>query len=209
MRCRRSGAAFLGAVVGSVALLAVLLLSAPNAAVAAPKNSAGQGEAAAKSKEAGAKEKDEGAKTGLKNVLGDSKGEGGPVLIKSDSLNLNAKDRLFIYQGNVEVVRDDLTITAQTVEGRYDDQNRIKTILCKTNVVITKGDGLRATSNRALYKVDAAKIELTENPEVINKGNALAADKITVFIDEDRSEAEGNVRVKVLKPDESGTMLGR
>lgn len=176
--------------IGASLALAVLL-SAPFA-FAAPKDSPA---------------KDPGAKSGgLKNVLGDSKGEEGPVLIKSDTLSLNAKDRVFVYQGNVEVVRDDLTITAQTVEGRYDDQNRIKTILCKTNVVITKGDGLRATSNRALYKVDNATIELTENPEVINKGNALAADKVTVFIDEDRSEAEGNVRVKVLKPDEAATI---
>ena len=130
---------------------------------------------------------------------------GGPLYIKSDTLELNSKARLFIYKGNVELVRADVTITANIVEGKYDRQNRLETILCRGNVVITKGEGMRATSNRALYNVSAATIELTEAPELYREGNALSADKVTVYIDEDRSEAEGNVRVKVIKPTEGAS----
>lgn len=140
---------------------------------------------------------------GLKNVFQESPGaDGGPLYIKSDTLELNSKARVFVYKGNVELVRDDVTITATTIEGKYDAQSRLETVVCRGNVVITKGEGMRATSNRAVYNVAAATIELTEAPELFREGNALSADKVTIFIKEDRSEAEGNVRVKVIKPNE-------
>lgn len=152
------------------------------------------------------KPKDGSGKTplgGMKEMFQESPtAAGGPLYIKSDSLELNSKSRVFLYKGNVELVRDDVTITANNVEGKYNAENQLETILCRGNVVITKGEGMRATSNRALYNVRAATVELTEAPELYREGNALSADKVTIFIDEDRSEAEGNVRVKVIKPSE-------
>jgi len=130
-------------------------------------------------------------------------GGGGPLFIKSDTLELNSKSRVFVYKGNVEVVRDDVTITSNIVEGQYDSQNRLQTIIAKGNVVITKGESMKSTANRAVYNVPAANIVLTEGPELYRDGNALAADKVTMFINEDRSEAEGNVRVKVVKPEDT------
>lgn len=130
-------------------------------------------------------------------------GGGGPLFIKSDTLELNSKSRVFVYKGNVEVVRDDVTITANMVEGQYDAQNRLQTIISKGDVVITKGDSMKSTANRAVYNVAAATIVLTEGPELYRDGNALAADKVIMYVNEDRSEAEGNVRVKVVKPEEA------
>lgn len=146
----------------------------------------------------------------LKDALGgkSSGGNDAPLFIKSDTLSLDSKGRIFTYKNNVQVQRDDLLITADTVEGRYDDSNQIKTVLASGNVVITKGDGLKATSNRAVYFVPEARIELTEAPELYRGGNALAADKVTIFVNEDRSEAEGNVRVKVLKDAKTGITPG-
>lgn len=143
---------------------------------------------------------------GLKQMMGtEASGKGGPLYIKSDSLELNSKDRIFTYRGNVEMVRDDVTITAHSVEGRYDTENRLETVLCVGNVVITKGESMKATSDRGLYKVAVGVVELTEGPELYREGNVLAADKITVFLNEDRSEAEGNVRVKVIKSNDATT----
>lgn len=142
--------------------------------------------------------------TSLKDVMGaGSSTPDMPLYIKSDSLALDSKGRVFTYTGNVQVVRDDLTITADSVEGRYDEQSRLQTIIARSNVVITKGESMKATANRAHYKVGSAVIELTENPELYRAGNALAADKVTMYINEDRSEAEGNVRMKVVKTDEA------
>lgn len=156
--------------------------------------------------------KAEGEKSGvasLKDSLGQKGGsKDAPLYIKSDTLSLDSKGRVFTYRKNVEVKREDLTITADLVEGRYDDANKIQTLLATGNVVITRGEGLKATANRAKYFVPAARIELTEAPELYRNGNALAADKVTVFVNEDRSEAEGNVRVKVLKDSPTSQAMG-
>ena len=141
--------------------------------------------------------------TSLKGLMGDQKGEGAPLYVKSDSLRLNAKQKVFIYDGNVEIVRGDVRITCDSMKGTYGDDSKLKTILCQDNVVITRGEVLRASSNRAHYDVSESEIELTEGPELARDGNLLSADKITIFVDEDRSEAEGNVRVKVIKADGS------
>jgi len=171
-----------------------------------PNNSDASSEKPEKHEDSGDKaKKDSGGGNSLKQVLQESPtSEGGPLYIKSDTLELNSKDHIFTYKGNVEVVRDDVTITADIVEGKYDDKNQLQTILCRQNVVITKGESMRSTANRAVYHVASATIELTEGPELYREGNALAADKVTMYINEDRSEAEGNVRVKVIKSDEAG-----
>ncbi len=147
---------------------------------------------------------DKSKSASLKGLLGDKPKAGAkeaPLFIKSDSLEVNSKERVFIYKNNVELTKDDLKVTANFVEGYYSESNDIEKITCRGNVVITKGTALKATANRALYKVAAAIIELTENPEVYKEDNVLAADKIRIFVNEDRSEAEGNVRVKVIKAD--------
>jgi lipopolysaccharide transport protein LptA len=136
----------------------------------------------------------------LQGLVGKSKGQSdSPVYIKSDTLDLNSKSRIFSYRGNVEVKRDDLIITAKVIDGYYTADNKIEKMIAKDNVVVTRGEGLRSVSNRAIYKVDANIIELTEKPELFKDGSVLAADKITIYVKEDRSEAEGNVRVRVVK----------
>ena len=141
--------------------------------------------------------------TGFRQALSIDKGDNeAPLFVKSNTLSLDAKARVFTYRGDVEITREDMRITADVVIGKYDKNNKIQRIICEDNVVITKGTGLRASSDRAVYNVPAATIVLTEGPELFDRGNVLSADKVTVFIDEDRSEAEGEVRVKVVKTDE-------
>jgi lipopolysaccharide export system protein LptA len=140
---------------------------------------------------------------GIKQALaGGGGGSKDPVFIQSDTLNLDSKGRIFTYRGNVHVLRGDLEITSDVLVGKYSENQELENILCRGNVVVTRGEGMRATSNRAFYNVQSSKIELTEEPELNRGGNVLAADKIIVFVNEDRSEAEGNVRVKVLKAEE-------
>ncbi|MCB0325700.1 MAG: lipopolysaccharide transport periplasmic protein LptA [Bdellovibrionales bacterium] len=132
-----------------------------------------------------------------------------PVYIKSDNLTLDSKSRVFTYQGAVEITRGDMKITSDVVIGRYDENNELQTVVCQDNVVVTRGEDLRAIANKAVYRVAAGTITLTEAPELMRGGNVLAADKITVFVDEDRSEAEGNVRVKVINTEEGKEGSGK
>lgn len=133
-------------------------------------------------------------------ALSDDKGQ--PMYIRSDSLFLDAKERIFTYKGNVELTRGEVKITSDALTGEYDEKRQLKRMQCDNNVVITRGDTMRATSNRAVYDVPTGKIVLTEGPELMDRGNALSADRVIVYVNEDRSEAEGNVRVKVLNADQ-------
>lgn len=135
---------------------------------------------------------------GLKDALGKTDTKA-PLFINSDSLSLNAEKRTFTYSGNVTLKQGDVEITADKVIGKYNEANVIHTVVCEDNIVFTKGEGMRANANRAVYKVAESTIVLSEAPELARAGNILSADKITIYVDEDRSEAEGNVRVKVIQ----------
>lgn len=121
-----------------------------------------------------------------------------PTNISSDTLVLQNKDRVFIYSGNVRVTQGDMTLTSKTLEGLYSEKNEIQRMVAKGDVIITKAE-LKATGGKALYEAATNTVLLTESPQVEQKGSILTADRIRVFLDEDRSQAEGDVRVTLVK----------
>lgn len=127
-----------------------------------------------------------------------------PTLITADTLTLDATKRIFTYKGNVTVKQGAMTLTCGEIVGRYDAQNRIETIDARKDVVITKDD-IRGTSQKALFTARTNTVTLTENPEVHQQGSALSADSITIFLDENRSVAEGTVRVKLVQKGAAAT----
>ena len=124
-----------------------------------------------------------------------------PTFIKSASLVLKANERVFAYEGGVEVRQGDLTLTASALEGNYTEKNQINQLTARDNVVILKGENIRATGERALFENATQTITLTNNPELQQDGSILTADTIKIFLEENRSVAEGNVRVKLIKKD--------
>jgi len=145
---------------------------------------------------------------GLESALKGPAGQNdSPMFIRSDNFQLDSKNRLFIYRDNVEIVKGDLTITADIMNGKYDANNVLQEITCENNVVITRGERLKATSNHAFYDLKKDRITLTEGPELNDRGNVLTADKVIILVKEDRSEAEGHVRVKVIKTDQQTDVM--
>ena len=131
-----------------------------------------------------------------------------PTYIKSDSLQLKQSERYFVYSGNVEMKHGDMTITSNTLEGSYDEQNKLKKLIAKTNVLIVKGDGIRGTGELATYEAAANTVTLTENPELSQNGSVLTADAIKIFLKDNRSEATGQVRVKMIDKNVNTDLLG-
>jgi len=127
-----------------------------------------------------------------------------PTNISSDTLILQNKDRVFIYSGNVKVTQGEMTLTTKTLEGVYSEKNEIQRMIAKGDVIITKLE-LKATGGKALYEAATNTLLLTESPQVEQKGSILTADRIRVFLDEDRSQAEGEVRVTLVKKDGADT----
>ncbi len=121
-----------------------------------------------------------------------------PTYIKSDSLTVKSEERTFVYSGNVEVQQGDMTITSDFLDGFYDENNKIQQLVARANVVIIKGESIRAHGERATYESSTETVVLTENPELQQNGSVLSADLIRIFLKENRSTAEGAVRVKVV-----------
>lgn len=147
---------------------------------------------------------DKGGKeqSSIESAVGFQTGQGNePMFINSDTLTVESKKRIFTYTGSVKMVQGETNIDADVVVGKYDENNVIQEVICEGNVRMTKGPGLKATSNRAVYTLATHTVILTEGPEITHEGSTLTADIVRVFIDQDRSEAEGNVKVKVIKSD--------
>ena len=126
-----------------------------------------------------------------------------PTTITSDSLSINAKQRIFTYKGNVVVTQGDLLMTSKIIEGSYNESNQIQKLVAKGDVVISKQE-IKATSQQAIYDAITAIVTLTDNPQLQQQGTVLIADRIKIFLNENRSQAEGSVRVTVVNINDQG-----
>ncbi len=124
-----------------------------------------------------------------------------PLTITADSLLLKSKERVFAYNGNVVVKQGDVLIQCDALEGTYSENNKVQTLTANKNVRIEKGPDIRGRSNLATYNADTQILTLKENPELDQNGSTLAADVIKVYLNENRSIAEGQVRVKMQPKD--------
>ena len=99
-----------------------------------------------------------------------------PTTITSDSLSINAKQRIFTYKGNVLVTQGDLLMTSKIIEGSYNESNQIQKLVAKGDVVISKQE-IKATSQQAIYDATTAIVTLTDNPQLQQQGTVLIANQ--------------------------------
>jgi lipopolysaccharide transport protein LptA len=125
-----------------------------------------------------------------------------PTVITSKTVSLNSSKKTFIYEGNVSLVKDDLKMNSNKLIGKYNDSQGIDELTALEKVVITKGTQIKARSNKAVYDKKTETMILTENPEVTQEESILTADVVRIFLKENRSLAEGNVRVKLIQKNE-------
>jgi lipopolysaccharide export system protein LptA len=91
-----------------------------------------------------------------------------------------------------------MKLTSRLIEGSYTEANEIQKIVARGDVVITKQE-IRATGQTAVYDAVGGVVTLTDNPQVQQGESVLVADRIKIYLKEDRSQAEGNVRVTFVK----------
>jgi lipopolysaccharide export system protein LptA len=126
-----------------------------------------------------------------------------PTNVTADSLSFNPKTRVFAYQGNVIVTQGDLKLTSKTLEGNYSETNQLQKLIARGDVVITKQD-INASGQTATYDAVAGIVILTDNPQLAQNQSILTADRIKIFINENRSQAEGDVRVTFVQSSTTG-----
>ena len=130
-----------------------------------------------------------------------------PLRIASDRMEANQKDRTILFEGNVVVQQDDLTITGRqlrvyTAEGQTDAAapsamvDKIDRIEVEGNVKISQKDKV-AVADRAIYYHAEQKIVLSGHPSVSQGEDTIQGRLITLLIAQGKSIVEGGAETPV------------
>ena len=155
-----------------------------------------------------AQEKSEAAKGG-ENALKGGKGFGfttsrAPIDIDSDRLEADQKTNTIVYKGNVVAKQEDVTLYANTLVIIYDpDTKKLKEIIATGNVKVVQLDR-RATGQKATFDQDTNKVVLDGNAVVREGANVIRGERITFYVEEERSVVEpakgGRVSTSITPP---------
>jgi lipopolysaccharide export system protein LptA len=140
-----------------------------------------------------------------------------PIVILSNSLEVDNKQRVVTFTGSVEARKDDMLIRCQKMFVYYTDAEEKKTsqeqktsqknsesqglkierIVAKGDVKIERTEGGVATAEEAVYYEDEEKVVLQGKPVVKQGEDYVEGSVITLFLKEDRSVVEGGGEQKV------------
>lgn len=130
-----------------------------------------------------------------------------PLRIASDRMEANQKDRTILFEGNVVVQQDDLTITGRqlrvyTAEGQQDAAgqsamvDKIDRIEVEGEVRITQKDKV-AVADKAVYYHGEDKIVLSGHPSVSQGEDTIQGRLITLLLAQGKSIVEGGAQTPV------------
>jgi lipopolysaccharide export system protein LptA len=141
---------------------------------------------------------------------GPDAGKRAEMVIKSDKLEVDDKQKVVIFTGGVRAKRDDLVINCQKLVVFYESlpvekspgesKTRIDRIVATGDVRIDRAQGGKAFAQKAVYYQQDEKVVLTENPVVKKESDFVEGDKITLYLKENRSivESSGEGKVKAV-----------
>ena len=137
----------------------------------------------------------------------DENAEAAPVVIKSKTVEMNNELKLVTFSGDVNARRDDFVINCDKMVVYYESspdkpekgggQTRVNKIVATGRVKITRAKGGEATAEVATYYQEKGKMVLTGNPTVRQGNDLVKGDRITIFLNEDRTIVEGSEDKKV------------
>lgn len=139
----------------------------------------------------------------------------GNVIVDDERMKIHCNQMTLYFEDKEPVRQPEKTEKTEkateektsSTEEDLGDKKELSRIICIGNVIIIrkiydeeerkKGDQ-KSLSGKADYDVKAGKIYLTENNPVIYRGyDELRARKITIWIDSERVDSEGNVQITV------------
>lgn len=129
--------------------------------------------------------------------------QNGQIKITSISYELDTKNSIAAFKGDVDVVSNDMKMSCQKLElyfkgslkdsSKEDNKISIEKIVATDSVVITRPGGGRATAEQAVYYRDSEKIVLTGDP-YLKDGDRFegGGPKIIYYLKEGRYVVEGS-----------------
>ena len=120
-----------------------------------------------------------------------------PIDITSDTVEANQKQSTVTFKGNVIAKQEDTTLYANTLVIYYDQETKkLKEIVATGNVKVVRVDQ-RATSKKATFSQSENKV-VFDGEAVVREGeNVIRGERITYYIDEERSVVEGGKGTRV------------
>jgi lipopolysaccharide export system protein LptA len=114
-----------------------------------------------------------------------------PIDITSETVEGDQKKNTVTFKGNVVAKQEGTTLYADTLVIYHDGESRrVREIVATGNVKVVQLDR-RATSRRAIFNQDENKIIL-EGDAVVREGdNVVRGERITYYLNEERSIVEG------------------
>ena len=136
-----------------------------------------------------------------------------PIHITSDTMTYDTNKNMVVFQGNVEVEREDfrlwsavLTLYLKSADqpadkARTDTQPALETgdldhIVAEKNVRF-RYNTQTGTAQKATYTVDDALLVLEGNPVIRDGENSITGERIRYYMNENRSEVDGGPKKRV------------
>lgn len=133
-----------------------------------------------------------------------------PLVIRSETLEIDNKNQRVIFTGNVDARRSTFTIQCRIMHLYYisdpsgmaegPEGIRVDRVEASGDVKITRFDGGEAMADEAVYYQKDDKVILTGNPVVKQGEDFVEGSRITFYIGEKRSivESSGDERVRAV-----------
>jgi lipopolysaccharide export system protein LptA len=129
---------------------------------------------------------DAGAQTAGPKKKADDRNE--PVTIDADQMESFRKESLVVFTGNVVARQNTAVQHADRMEVYLDEKgDRVLRIVSTGNVKIITKDCRTATAKRVEYYDTEQRVELIGNARVWEGDNVVSGEKVTLFLNQDRS----------------------
>jgi len=127
-----------------------------------------------------------------------------PIDIASDTVEADQKQNKVTFKGNVVAKQEDVTLYANTLVVIYDpDTKQMKEVIAIGNVRVVQLDR-RATGQKATFDQGKNKVILDGDAVVREGTNVVRGERITFYVDEERSVVEpvkgGRVNTSITPP---------
>jgi lipopolysaccharide export system protein LptA len=113
-----------------------------------------------------------------------------PIDITSDTVEGNQKQNIVTFKGNVVAKQEDTTLYSNMLVIYHDpDTKKLKEIVATGSVKVVQLDR-RATSQKATFYQEGNKVVLEGDVVVHDGENVVRGERITYYLDEERSVVE-------------------
>ncbi|MFO8089858.1 MAG: LptA/OstA family protein [Desulfatiglandaceae bacterium] len=122
------------------------------------------------------------------------------TVITSEKMVYNSEKQTAVFENNVQVEDDRLSLSSEKLTAEFDENNEVKSLLAEGSVYMEQDDKT-AWAESASYNVETGKMVLKGDPLVRQGKDMLQGETITFWRDESRMVCEPDARLTIYSQD--------